>query len=209
MEELTTIGGARVGWVNASWPLAKLTVSATRLRLSGLVGRYDFQPAEVISLERYGSIPFFSSGLRIVHSRLDYPAKIIFWTLGSPEKLLERIRDIGFLPSGPASSEIQRRGFPLRWSAILLFVVAWNGLFLLDRALSHSRNQPGIYALLALLSAFLICWGIRVSPTFQRLVLRDGRSVAEIQAAFLLVQIVSSILLVVFTVLLLTHAFPG
>jgi hypothetical protein len=208
MEELTATGGARIGWVNATWPFARLAASPTHLKLSGLLGTYDFLPGDVVSLERYGSIPLFSSGVRIVHSRLDYPSKIIFWYLGKPETLIERIREIGFSPTAPASSGTERRGFPVRWTAILLLVLAWNGLLLLDYPRS-GVNQPGFFSLLALLLAFLVSWRTRTSPKLQEMILRDGHSVTEIKAFLFLVQIISGILLAVFAVVLLARAIAG
>lgn len=210
MEKLSATGGARIGWANATWPFAKLVASATHLRLSTLLGTYDFLPSDVVSLERYGSVPFFSSGIRIAHVRSDYPPKIIFWYLGNPETLIERIRETGFSPTAPASSETERRGFPVRWTTILLFFLAWNGLFLLD--LSAPRrvgNEPGLFALLALCLAFVVCWGTRTSPRLQKMILRDGHSVTEIKSFLLLVQIVAGILLAILAVMLLTHSIPS
>jgi hypothetical protein len=208
MEEIRVTGGARVGGVNASWPLARLVVSTTRLKLTSVLDTYEFLPSEVVSLERYGSIPFFSSGVRIAHAREDYPSKIIFWCLGNPETLIDQIRQVGFSPAAPASSEIKWRGLPVRWTAILLITLAWNGLFLLDHAFRHSfTKRPGLFTLLPLLFAFLICWGIKKSPELQKTILRDGRSVNEIKAFLSLIQFVSGLLLVVFTVLVLSHAF--
>jgi hypothetical protein len=96
MAEFSVTGGMRVGWLHATWPFARLTVSETGLRLSGLMsGSYSFAPGEVVSLDRIG-IPFLSSAIQIVHNRADYPSKIIFWGIGSTEDLLARIRETGF-----------------------------------------------------------------------------------------------------------------
>jgi hypothetical protein len=98
----------------------------------------------------------------------------------------------------------------LRWTAILLFTVVWNGLFLLDRQLSGSGvNQPGLFVLVALLLAFLACWGTKTSPGLQKMILKDGHSVNEIKVYLSLIQTVSAILLVVFAVLVFTHSFPS
>ena len=100
MEELSVRGGARVGWVNATWPFSKLTASAKHLKLSSLQGTYNFLPGDVISLQRRGVIPLLTTGVRIIHRRMDYPAKIIFWSI-SPKRLIEKIRAVAFVPSAP------------------------------------------------------------------------------------------------------------
>ena len=125
-----------------------------RLRVTCVLDTYDFLPSDVVSLERYGALPLFYSGVRIAHARPDYPSKIIFWCPGNPEVLISGIREAGFLPTAPASSAIQRRGIPLRWSAIILFILIWNGLFLLNDKLQHgSTNRAGPFMLAPLLFA--------------------------------------------------------
>lgn len=100
-----TRGGARIGWVNASWPLATLEVSAERLRLRVfLLGTYDFAPGEVIALARYKLLPFFASGIRIVHAKADYPAKIVLWAPSDSDALIDRIREGGFAGAAPAKA---------------------------------------------------------------------------------------------------------
>jgi hypothetical protein len=202
--ELSILGGVRIGWVNASWPLARLFASATRLKLSGLLGTYDFLSSDVVSLERYGSIPILYSGVRIVHVRSDYPAKIIFWNLGRSEKLISKIKEIGFSPTAPAS-RTARRSFPMRWTAILVFLVAWNGLFVLG-GYFHTKN---FIAPLALSLTFLVCLGTRMLPSLQRMVLRDGHSVNEIESVLLLIQTVSGLLLAIFALMLFAGSFAA
>jgi hypothetical protein len=207
MGEISVTGGARIGFVNATWPLAKLVASPPGLRLACVLDTYDFLPSEVVSLERYGSIPLFSNGVRIAHARPDYPSKIIFWCFGSPDELIARIRETGFMPTAVASSEIQARGIPFRWAAVLAFILIWNGLFLLINAAPHgSMNKPGAFTLAPLLFAFLIGWGTKRSVKLQKIILKDGRSVNEIKSFLSLIQTVSALLLVVFAVLLFAGA---
>jgi hypothetical protein len=163
-----------------------------------VIDTYDFLPSDVVSLERYGPIPFFSSGVRITHARSDYPSKIIFW-YGNPETLIEQIRGVGFSPTAPTSCETKWRGFPVRWTALLLFILGWNGLFLLDAVVPHSSvNRPGPLTLLPLFLAFAVCRGTKTSGRLQQLILSDGHSINEIKAFLSLIQIVSGILLVIF-----------
>lgn len=150
-----------------------------KLRLTSALDTFDFSPSDVVSLERYGSIPLFSNGIRIAHSRPDYPAKVIFWCFGSPDELITRIRETGFLPSAPASSEIHPRGIPFRWASVLLFVLIWNGLFLLINAAPHRTNKPGVMTMAPLLFAFLIGWGTKRSDRLQKIILKEGRSISK------------------------------
>jgi hypothetical protein len=205
--EISVIGGARIGIVNATWPFARLVATAAGLRVTSVFDTYDFRPSDVVSLERYGSIPFFGNGIRIAHSRPDYPAKIVFWCLSNPEELIARIRETGFAPIAPANSRIRSRGLAFRWSAVLLFILFWNGLFFLNNPKPYlPGNKPGILTLAPLAFAFLIGWGTKTSPELQKMVLKDGRSVNEVRSFLSLLQMVSGLLLIVFTILLVAGA---
>jgi hypothetical protein len=101
--DLRIVGGTRVGWWRASWPLATLSVSASSLSISApLVGSHSFSPDQVVRLEPYGLIPIFGRGIRIVHSRTDCPAKVLFSCFWTSERLLESIRGAGFVPRAPS-----------------------------------------------------------------------------------------------------------
>jgi hypothetical protein len=197
-------GGARIGWVNATWPLARLVVSPSLLRLSAIQGAYDFLPSQVVSLQRYGSIPLFSSGVRIVHAHPDYPHKIVFWYFGNSEKLIEKIRQAGFLPTAPAAAEVKWRGIPVRWTAILVFILVWYGLFLPMRAFA---KPPLAVALIPVITTFFVCCGIKRYPWLQKAILRNGHSIGEIKAYLSLLQTVTGFLSVIFLVLALAQVF--
>ena len=104
-------GGARVGWTNASWPLARLSADRDRLTISiRLLGTYSFVPEEVSAIERYVMIPVLGWGVRIRHCKADCPERVIFWCLGNPDTALKGIREAGFLPGATSSSTVKHRG---------------------------------------------------------------------------------------------------
>jgi hypothetical protein len=199
-------GGAQVGWVHASWPFARLTAEAGILTLMCL-GTYTFTPSEVVALEPYGSIPVLARGIRIKHNRRDYPKKIIFWCIGRRDAALTEVAKTGFSPRGqPLDGPT---GFPVRWSAILILLVLWNGFFLLDRAAAGSRRAPGPFALVALVLLFAASTAAQMSPRFRRLLLRDGHELGEIKSIVTLLQIVSGIMVIAFSVTLFAHLDAG
>jgi len=205
----TITGGARVGWTNATWPLAKLSVSPDKLTISiGLLGSYSFAPDEVSSVERYALIPVLGWGVRVYHCKADCPQRVIFWCLGSPDTVLQGIRDSGFLPTASGSLLPQRHGIAMRWSAIIIAVVIWNALFFLGGGHSgRVPSRPGPFMLAPLLFAFVLSVGTLKSPQLQRIILKPGRNVGEIRPFLRLLAFISGFLLVVFSILLATGAF--
>lgn len=192
-------GGAQVGLVHASWPFARLTAEAGTLTLSCL-GTYTFTPSDVVSLEPYGSIPVLARGIRIRHNRRDYPKNVIFWCMGSREDALAEMADTGFSPRGrPLDGPT---GFPVRWSAILIILALWNGLFLLDRGTAGSRTAPGPLALAALVLLFAAATAARMSPQFGRLLLREGHDLGEIKSMVALIQLITGFLACMFSIML-------
>lgn len=132
-------GGASIGAINASWPMATLEVSERSLVLRvKIVGTYEFTCEDVVSLEPHGFVPVIGKGVRIVHCKPDYSSKIIFWSTEKPELLLQRIREAGFTASAPSerAAEAARRGKGLRLRPILLLVALMTLLPALISALS-------------------------------------------------------------------------
>lgn len=99
-------GGARLGVVNATYPFVSgratreaISLSIPALRMF-LESEYAFPANAVIAIERYVLLPFFAWGVRIHHCVPHYPSKVILWTFGNPNKLLDSIAATGFQPQG-------------------------------------------------------------------------------------------------------------
>jgi hypothetical protein len=192
-------GGARAGWVNVSGPLAKLTVSPERLVLTApLLGHYELSPGEVAALEPYGWLPLLGRGLRLIHTRADYPERLIFWCFGSPERLANRIHAAGFLEAASSAMIVRRAGIAVRPAALITVVAAWNALFFLDGFLPwNAPRKPGPFVLLALALAFGGASAVKHSAAVQQLVLKPGRAVGEIRGFLSLLQFVTGVMLVI------------
>lgn len=183
-DHVSSVGGARIGWINATWPFARLTARRDQLILNGtLIGKYSFSPEQVVAIEKYTVIPILGWGIRIHHSVADYPRKIVFWCFGSPESLIRRIQETGFVAKADPDSVPTGRGMPVRWQALVAIVALWNGLLMLDmRQSGGSAGRPGTFTLVAFLLLFLGSVGIWRSPLLQRAILKPGRSCEEIKA---------------------------
>lgn len=199
-ESFETTGGAKVGLMNASWPLAKLTASSGSLRMAvRFLGSYVFTPDSVVSIERYTMIPVLGWGIQIRHNVAEYPSRIIFWCLGSPDALLSRIQGTGFQPQAPASSVPPPEGMPVRWQALVAVLIIWNVLFLLDGP--FGKPLPGPFSVLAvalLCAANVACF---YSVSFRRLILKPGRDLNEIRPVLKLIILVSGVMTAAFTAL--------
>ncbi len=205
----STRGGARIGWVNHSWPLASLSVDASGLTIAttmfGLfgTGRYHFTPSEVTRIERYGFIPILGEGIRVHHTVRDYPEKIVFWC--RPASVLEGIASTGF-PVGTAGGDPgipePKRGFPLRIWPLAVVVLLWNLLISYEMFLQPSPGMtPGPLSLSALILFFLTSMGVLRSGKVQEVFLRPGRTVGEVRPLFLLTATVTGVMALVFGIM--------
>ena len=208
MRDLSVTGGARVGLMNASWPLARLTADADRLTVSVfMLGKYEFTAKQIAALEPCGSTPLFGRGIRLRHNRPDYPERIEFWTMAGRDRLLERIHAAGFGAAGPASTVISGRGFPLRWSAVVILLLAWNLPFLIDHlAAGNLWSAPGMISVIPVGGAFAFSWAALHSRRLQNFLLRDGRPVSEIRQALLLLRFVSGLIFFALVAFLITDS---
>lgn len=177
-------GGARIGVVNASWPLAQLIVTPDSLRLSvSFVGDHRFRPDQVIALHCHVILPVLAWGVRVEHVRTDCPAKIVFWCLGHPDRVLQGIKEAGFQATAPAGSVAPPTSWPVRWQIVVPFVLVGNLLVGADMfSQADGFPLPGKLScvFLGLLSAASLA--ILRSGTLQRMLLKPGRSIGEIRA---------------------------
>lgn len=194
-----------MGWVNATWPFAKLTATADSLRVSvGLVGDYTFTPAQVTAITRYTSIPVLGWGIQIQHCVPEYPARLIFWTLGSPDTVLAGIQGTGFRPQAePGDTPSQHQGMPMRWGPIIGVIIVWNVLLMLEMS-GRQRPTPGPLTLLAVAFVFASALAVLKLPAAQRFVLKPGRNVGEIRAFLRLLLLVSGMMCIGLPFFLLT-----
>ena len=206
MYEIEETGGANIGFARATWPFAKLLVNKNELRLNAsIIGNLYFRPSDIISIEP--SSLFSGAGIKINHRVNEYNAKIVFLTSGGRD-LIKRIENTGFLNNpGPIPFEVETEikkyqssgSFPMKWSAVIVFVVIWNLLFLGDQlgyfGNTNYHTPIGMGAQLAFAFAFLFALTILLSERFSRLVLKDGRKAREIKSFLFFLILISGLLL--------------
>jgi hypothetical protein len=202
---LKVIGGMSAGWVGASWPLARLIVSESRLEVwAPIIGTYGFTAADIVAIEPCGWGPI--AGVRIIHNRPDYPKEVVFGVPFGQSRLMSRIRESGFRPSGMALQSPQA-GMPVQpWALIAAFIL-WN-LPLIPEWRRDWHNDPPAptIAIPSLLMALLGSCALMWLPGVQGIILKPGRTVSEMLPALRLVCLTSAFLLVVMTLVAMARA---
>jgi hypothetical protein len=208
MDKLEIIGGARIGMANATWPFATLRVSKDKLELNAsVVGNLVFQPKDIISIETYTMIPLLGQGIKINHRIANYNSKVIFWTFKDPSAVVNQIRQTGFLEnidsrisdSDALIIQQQTSGFPIKISVAIGVIVLWNILFLsdfIDFSTSDKKGMPlGNGATIALAILFLISVLSLISKDFSKIILKEGRSIKDINKFLYLLIFISGFML--------------
>ena len=72
------IGGARIGFLNATWPFARLSADGDAIALRLLIVKFTFPREKIRRLSRYRG--FMSTGLQVEHAVGHYPKFMLFWT---------------------------------------------------------------------------------------------------------------------------------
>jgi hypothetical protein len=90
---LTTKGGALVGWIGLSYPMASLRVNKERLVIDcGSAGVFGFYTHEIESIVR--GRWRLSTGIKINHTKKGYEDRVLFF--GDTTVLLEKLLEMGF-----------------------------------------------------------------------------------------------------------------
>jgi len=204
-------GGASLGWMNATWPLARLSVTRDELRVkAALIPPCVFTSQDVVRIEPVGRIRYPASGLRIVHTRKDLPAKVVFWCTGSRDQLAKDIAATGFKPAASERDVPVRGNMPFRWSFAIGVLLLWNVMFFLDliglQLLSGvpaaelafvGRHPLGVLSLIATVAITALALALPHVPALQRLALKPEHDVAEVKPLLRLIVIIGALLAIV------------
>jgi len=194
-------GGERIGWINASWPLANLSVGQDYFEINAtVIGKYSFTPEQVISIEKYTVIPILDWGIKVNHIVPEYPKHIVFWCIKNPENLIQKIKEKGFFPKAsrgdPTIRSLMNRSAAVRWQSIVILIIIWNSLCMLDMVPFRMKpGKLGFYSFLAVLLLFMGSISLWRIEWLQKIILKEGREPKEIRQWLYLLSFVSGVML--------------
>jgi len=209
MEKFELTGGARIGMAKATWPFATLKVSKDKLELNAsIVGNLVFQPKDIISIETYTMIPLLGQGIKINHRVANYNSKVVFWTFKDPSTVVNQIRQTGFLENIDSRvsdtdaliiQQQQAGGFPIKKSFAIGVIILWNILLVSDFIKFSASNKKGMPlgngAIIALATLFLLSVLSLISKDFSQLILKEGKSIRDINKFLYLLIFISGFML--------------
>ncbi len=211
MKPYQLTGGARIGLANATYPFASLKVDQDKLELKvTAIGNFIFTSADILSIEAYQIFPILGKGIKINHRVQNYHQKIIFWTLKDPTLVIDEIQKTGFLtadhlaPTELRAQIVQQQeqsGFPIKTSVLLFAFVSWNILFSYDIVNFIRGARSGLLlgngAKIALILVFVCALSTLFVKPLQKIILKEGRNLAEIKQLLYFLLLLSSFMLIV------------
>lgn len=181
--------------MNATLPMATLSLSSRVLSLKSVLGSFSFAPGDVVRVERVMWFPLLASGVLIVHVREDVAERVIFWHL-TPGRVLAALSASGFVPKAEAS-EMPVRRFPFRIPFLVGAGLLWNLLPLsFDYDFESGALVPGIGMLMTLGLSALTALSILLPTPMRRLALHDPNNVRRVTPGLGLMFAVTSLLFV-------------
>lgn len=207
----TLRGGTRIGWMNASMPLARLDVDSDELVLASRLRTVRFAREDVVSIEPLTWVPYLAWGVQIVHARTDIAARVIFWYWKGPDRVLDAIRAEGFVPDAAPGEATARAGGAFRTPFLIAMVLLWNALLL--PSVFGMFSEPGTEGRLpftwtmAAAPAMLVVVSLLILfPTpMRRLALTDHDRVKEVRPLLMFIAGIGTMLAISFTSMLLTQ----
>jgi hypothetical protein len=209
MEKFELTGGARIGTSNATWPFATLKVSKEKLELNAsIAGNLIFQPKDIISIEEYKMFPLIAQGIKINHRISKYNQKVIFWTHKEPSTVINQIRHTGFFDNVDSTisetdrlilKQQQSGGFPFKKTVAIAVITFWNIFIIYDFiifATSDTIQRPlGDGTTIALAALLLISILSLTSRDFSKLILKEGKSIKDIDTFLYLLIFITGFML--------------
>jgi hypothetical protein len=206
--EVAETGGAVIGRMRATWPLANIKISEFKLELNAsFAGTFVFRPGDISSIVPCSGGSLLTSGIKINHTVPGYNANIVFGTR-DPVNLIRNIQQTGFLNNKaalPYEVELEINdnqilgAFPFKISAIIIIVGIWNLLFLSDLWRFYQNGEKGFFlgigAEAALGFMLLVCILLLILKPFSRLLLKNGREINSIKTSIYLLMFISIFIL--------------
>lgn len=197
-------GGAIIGRVRISLPTTLLVSSKGITVKAFSMGAYHFYCYAVTSVEAIGN-----SKIAIHHTLPDYPERILFISSNAKQK----VRAIkSFLPHLYSQTQLSipppRKGWPVRWQFILLFLIWWNGTHLI--AFQYpSLNEPIPLPFILVFSTFIGSILLLNSSKLQPLLIPSNRRIGEVKPVLILISYVTGLLSLVMVLGLTVQKIQG
>lgn len=127
-KEFIRLGNCTIGSMSIAFPFARLKMNDERIEIKTIVGTYElesFQTCQILPVRFLGM-----NGIKILHRKISYPTKIIFYYLGSRDKFWNQMGLSAFpLRRSELSVVVRSKAMALRSSFLAVSTLSLMSLF--------------------------------------------------------------------------------